>query len=126
MLPTHILASVLLFFLLPTGELTVFSLIVILLGGVLPDLDILFSHRSSLHFPLFYPIGAFLALVLAVQLAFYFLLAASVHCFMDFLGNNAGKFVEEDKGAVFNHVRGEWIEGRKLIQIDGGNKDLAI
>lgn len=45
---------------------------------------------------------------------------------MDFLGNNAGDFVEEDRGAVFNHISGEWLDGRELIEIDGGNRDLVI
>jgi hypothetical protein len=38
------------------------------LGGVLPDFDLVTSHRKTLHFPVLYPVAACLLAVLSLAL----------------------------------------------------------
>jgi hypothetical protein len=104
------------------------------LGGFLPDLDMLFVHRRTLHFPVVFSLLALVAGVIATLepglitvAAFAFLLAAGLHSLMDTLGG--GKEMrpwrETDDRAVFDHVSGRWLAPRRLIY-DGSVPDLAI
>lgn len=104
------------------------------LGGLFPDLDMVFVHRRTLHFPVLFNVAGLVAVALAVLspgtvtlFASVFLLAAGLHSLMDTLGG--GKEMrpwrETDERAVFNHVSGQWITPRRLIY-DGSIPDLAI
>lgn len=105
-----------------------------LLGGAFPDLDMLLTHRRSLHYPVLFSIAS---VVSALLLSLYttslvvviaaFTLAAAIHCLMDTLGG--GKEMrpwrEVDERAVYNHVGAEWIKPRRLVY-DGSLKDLGL
>lgn len=103
-------------------------------GGVAPDIDMLFVHRRTLHFPV---LSSVLAVALAVVSAMTgsgtaaLLLAATAgsaaHCVMDTLGG--GKEMrpwrETDDRAVYDHVRDQWIAPRRLFY-DGSLPDLGL
>ncbi|WP_276261538.1 metal-dependent hydrolase [Haloglomus litoreum] len=104
------------------------------LGGFFPDLDMLFVHRKTLHFPVVFSLlalvtGGIAALEPApvTLAAFVFLLAASLHSLMDTLGG--GKEMrpwrETDDRAVYDHVSGRWLTPRRLIY-DGSLPDLGM
>jgi hypothetical protein len=104
-------------------------------GGLFPDLDVLFDHRKTLHFPTYYtaafPLAGTAALLLPGQLtiaAAYFFLGAASHVTSDiFGGGNSMRPWEEDiDRAVYNHHLGEWHAPRRLIPYDGSPQDLAI
>lgn len=105
------------------------------IGGVFPDLDLYAGHRKSLHYPVYYPVGAGLALVAAaaapnlVTTAVAFgLLGAALHSWMDVLGGGLELKPWEgtsDRG-VYDHVRGRWIPPRRWIRFDGAPEDLGL
>jgi hypothetical protein len=106
-----------------------------LIGGVLPDLDMYAGHRRTLHYPTLYPLAAAFAVPIAlvwpgpVTLAVAFcLLAAAVHCRMDVYGSGLELRPWEGRSerAVYNHVRGEWLQPRRLVAYDGSPGDLAV
>ncbi len=126
MAPTHLMTSVVLFLLLSPGFFTADSLLFFIIGAFLPDLDVRANHRRTLHLPFFYPvIAAVFYLTSFYQFSALFL-SASLHCIMEIAGNDAGEYVDEDKGAIFNHLSGEWISGRYWIKRDGGPRDLLL
>lgn len=105
-----------------------------ILGGGLPDVDMVFTHRRTLHFPVGFSVAALVlgpfALVSPNPFSvflFVAVLAAAIHCLMDTLGG--GKEMrpwrEVDDRAVYNHVTGEWINPRRIIY-DGSARDLVI
>lgn len=106
------------------------------LGGVLPDLDLLAgTHRKTLHFPVAGPpvgVAACLlalawpsALTVGVAVA---LLSAGVHAASDVLG--AGQelrpWERTNPDAVYDHVRKRWLRARYLVRYDGAPEDLAV
>lgn len=105
-----------------------------LVGGLFPDVDMLFVHRKTLHFPVLYSLAA-VALGVAVvatgsgpaALLFAAGVAAAVHCLMDTLGG--GKEMrpwrETDDRAVYDHVTRRWIRPRRLFY-DGSLPDLCL
>ena len=105
-------------------------------GGFLPDADLFGGvHRRTLHFPVAGPVAAALAGVVAlvapspvtVSLAFA-LLSAGFHAASDALG--AGEelrpWERTNPNAVYDHVRGRWLQARYLIPYDGSPRDLAV
>lgn len=103
-------------------------------GGALPDGDMLFVHRKTLHYPVLYSVLAVLAGVgaLAMQMPVLAVLAvgigaAAIHCLMDVLGGGKEMrpWLELDDRAVYDHVRGQWLHPRRLFY-DGSKPDLAI
>lgn len=115
-------------------EYTVVAVYAGLLGGGFPDLDMVGTHRKTLHFPVGFSISTVVLSVLTVFFTqavvvflFVFSFAASVHCLMDILGG--GKEMrpwrETDERAVYNHVSGAWIRPRRIVY-DGSIKDLSI
>lgn len=105
-----------------------------LVGGLFPDVDMLFVHRRTLHFPVLATVlASALAVVLAVTgsqpVALLFVAAAgsAAHCLMDTLGG--GKEMrpwrETDDRAVYDHVRGQWITPRRVFY-DGSLPDLGL
>jgi hypothetical protein len=126
MLPTHVMASIVLFLLVSPNFVSPSVLPFFIVGALLPDLDIKLIHRRSLHFPFIYPIIA----VIMYFSSFYHLsalfISASLHCVMEIAGNDAGEFVEREKGALYNHLTREWISGFCWIKEDGGFRDLLV
>lgn len=105
-----------------------------LLGGAVPDLDMVFTHRRTFHFPvvstvLALGVGSVVLLwpVPPVIAAFSFVLAAAVHSLTDILGG--GKEMrpwrETDDRAVYNHVTDRWIAPRRVFY-DGSIADLGL
>jgi hypothetical protein len=104
------------------------------IGGSVPDLDMLWTHRKTLHFPVGFSLASVLlglvyvlsnsasVLVLATGVV-----AAALHSLMDILGGGKEMrpWEETDDRAAFNHVTGEWIAARRIFY-DGSVPDLAI
>lgn len=137
MLPTHILMGIMvatpLLFIAP--EMSLYALIGAIFGSILPDLDLYFGHRESLHFPTLYPLLSTLSFGMAVVLptpvtigiGFAFL-GAAIHCFADIYGGGLERRPWEQTSniAVFDHVSRTWIPPRRVIRYDGAPEDLGI
>ena len=137
MLPTHVLAGMALA--LPlwavNPELAPIGFIAGFLGGLLPDLDLYFGHRRTLHYPVYYsglaavavPVALALPSTATVALAFV-LLGAALHSVSDVLG--AGLELRPWEGnsdrAVYSHYHGAWIRPRRLVRYDGAPEDLLL
>jgi hypothetical protein len=136
MIFTHILVGILLsiavadFFTLPVG----YAVAVGGIGGLFPDVDMLFVHRKTLHYPVLFSILTLAAAIIYVlttnRFASYtmiFATAAAAHSLMDTLGG--GKEMrpwrETDQRAVYNHVQQEWVEPLRVFY-DGSIPDLLI
>jgi hypothetical protein len=105
-----------------------------LAGGVFPDLDLVATHRKTLHFPVYYGLAAVPALALAALEptaltvgAVFFLVSATVHCASDVLGGSveARPWEAREQRAVYLHARQRWLPARRLIRYDGAPEDLA-
>ncbi|THE66206.1 metal-dependent hydrolase [Salinadaptatus halalkaliphilus] len=106
-----------------------------ILGGLVPDFDVVGAHRKTLHFPVYYWLPAIGATVLAfmvptpttVFLAVC-LLAAAVHCLTDVIGGSHELRPWEGNRdrAVYSHYHGRWLEPRRWIAYDGSPGDLAF
>ncbi len=105
------------------------------LGGLFPDLDVLFEHRKTMHFPIYYSLLVLPALVLLVVnpglytvAGFCFISSAAVHSVMDIFGSGptARPWSDPIDKAVYNHFRGFWFEPRRRISYSGSPGDFAI
>lgn len=105
-----------------------------ILGGTVPDLDMVFTHRKTLHFPAVCSVTGGVAAGIAVLWTTpvtvgicCFLLAAAVHSLTDILGG--GKEMrpwnETDDRAVYNHVTQSWIRPWRVFY-DGSVADLVL
>lgn len=104
-------------------------------GGLAPDLDLLWDHRKTLHFP---GVGSLVAVV-AVGVAVVApstatvalaaaLVAAAVHAVSDVIGGGLSLRPWEpssDRG-VYEHVRGTWHPPRRWIRYDGAPEDAFL
>lgn len=103
-----------------------------IVGGLAPDLDLLFEHRRTFHFPV---VGLPVA-VLAVGLAVFatssvtatlaaVAVVAWLHAASDALGDGPEMDLWTNRGdrAVYDHVRGRWIRPRRWIRYDGAPED---
>lgn len=104
-------------------------------GSVLPDIDMYAGHRRTLHFPVYYPLGAVPAAALAVWLqspvavgVSVALVAAAVHCRMDELGGSLElrPWEHSSERGVYDHYRGDWRAPRRWIRYDGSPRDLVV
>ena len=105
------------------------------LGGLFPDFDIYVGHRRTLHYPVYYSIGAVPALVLAaigpgpstVAIA-AFLVGAALHSASDVLGGGLElrPWHGHSERAVFDHFNGRWLPPKRWIPYDGAPRDLAL
>jgi hypothetical protein len=138
MVTTHVAAGLLLA--VPVAavapHLAVPAAIGAVLGGLVPDLDLLVGvHRRTLHFPVYYSaLGVVAALAAAVApgpltvgLAL-FLLAAGLHSASDWLG--AGEemrpWERTSDRAVFLHPRRRWLRPRYVVRYDGAPEDFLL
>lgn len=104
-------------------------------GGVFPDLDIVFEHRKTLHFPEYYwvvtvPMVAIATLrptVWAVALAAFFG-SAALHSVTDVFGGGLGlrPWKADDERGVYSHWNGRWIAPRRWVRYDGAPEDVAL
>ena len=104
------------------------------IGGALPDLDMLLTHRKTLHFPVGYSILScvlfFIYLLSGLSTVFVLatgVSAGAVHSLMDVLGGGKEMrpWEETDDRAAFNHVTGEWISARRILY-DGSFSDFVL
>jgi hypothetical protein len=105
------------------------------LGGIVPDLDVAFDHRRTLHFPVF---GSVLAAVLVLVAAVApstatialaaFVLAAAVHPVMDHLGGSREPrpWLRTTDRAVYDHYGRRWLPARRWIDYDGSPADFGL
>ncbi|MFD1598190.1 metal-dependent hydrolase [Halobellus rarus] len=106
------------------------------LGGIVPDLDLLAGvHRKSLHFPVYYSVlgllvgavAAFAPSPAAVAAALFFL-AAGLHSVSDWFG--AGEelrpWERTSDRAVYLHPRRRWLRPKYLVRYDGAPEDLLL
>jgi len=106
-----------------------------LAGGVFPDLDLVFEHRKTLHFPEYYAALSVLAVAVALVRpsalaagAAAFLVAAAVHAASDVLGGGleARPWQGNSDRSVFLHRRGGWARPRRYVRYDGAPEDFAV
>lgn len=104
-------------------------------GGILPDLDLLATHRRSLHFPV-YATGlaslvsgvAFVARTPATILLAVFSLGVAVHCLMDAFGGGVElrPWEATSERGVYNHATGRWIRPRRWVRYAGAPEDFLL
>lgn len=102
-------------------------------AGVTPDLDLLWTHRRTTHFPVYAPAVALAAVALAAVLggpaATLFAVgtvAFAVHPAMDVLcgGVECRPWEATSQRAVYDHARGRWLRPRRLVRYAGAPEDL--
>jgi len=135
MLPTHALAgmAIALVTLVLAPEFAGVALLAGLLGGAFPDFDLYTGHRKTLHYPVYYPLAAFAALVFAALapsagtiFAAFFLTGAAAHSASDVLGGGLElrPWEATSDRAVYDHHHGKWIAPRRWVPYDGSPGDL--
>jgi len=116
-------------------ELGVPAAVAGLAGGAFPDLDLLFEHRRTLHFPVLYWPPALLAGAVALVVpgpvtvaVATFLLAAAVHSASDVLGGGLElrPWIPTSNRGVYVHATGRWLPPLRVIRYDGSPEDLAL
>jgi hypothetical protein len=104
------------------------------LGGLLPDLDLLFGkHRKTLHFPWLYEVAAsgFYSLSTFLDsfgLVAMFLAAAGVHSLMDRFAGAELRSWDSDRWrskAVHDHLRHKWLLPGRVVH-GGSVRDLVL
>ncbi len=104
-------------------------------GGFFPDLDLYAGHRQTLHYPVYYPLLAAPAVLVAVTLATsvvwavaLFLVAAAVHSIMDAAGGGLElrPWHGNSDRAVYSHYHDRWLRPRRFVRYDGAPEDLAL
>jgi len=116
-------------------ELLPVAVVVGLLAGVAPDLDLLWRHRKTTHFPVYGAVatlaaavvaaatGSSLVLLLAVALA-----AFSLHPLMDILcgGVEVRPWEATSERAVYDHARRRWLRPRRLVRYAGAPEEVLV
>ena len=137
MLPTHIVVGLALAAPLVAlaPDLAPAALAGVLVGSVLPDLDMYAGHRRTLHYPTGYTAAAipavaaatFFATPLAVAGALL-LVGAAVHCRMDRYGGGLELRPWEGTSdrAVYDHAKGRWLAPKRWIRYDGAPEDFLL
>lgn len=137
MVTTHLLAGLVLALpvVIYAPELALPAVLGTALGSVLPDLDLYFGHRKTLHYPQYalwaVPPATFVALASlhpgAIALAFA-VFGMALHVRMDVYGGGLELRPWEARSdrAVYDHVNGRWVAPRRLVRFDGAPEDVAI
>ncbi len=116
-------------------EFTPVVLGVAIVASIFPDLDVLFEHRKTLHFPVYYALVALPAAVVAAVWpstlsvgVFTFLLFAWVHSVSDIFGGGAEArpWEVESRRAVYVHFTKRWLPPDRGVRYDGSPEDLAL
>ena len=116
-------------------ELLPAAVVVGLLAGVAPDLDLLWTHRKTTHFPIYgaaatlaaglaaAATGSSLVLLLTVAIA-----AFSLHPLMDILcgGVEVRPWEATSERAVYDHARRRWLRPRRLVRYAGAPEELLV
>jgi hypothetical protein len=137
MLPTHIilglalLSPVFVFLDAPSS-----SLYGVIIGSVLPDLDLIYgTHRQTFHFPVYsIPFvifsGVLMLVVPSVELWFVFgvISGFSFHSISDVFGSGleVRPWERNSKKAVYNHYHSRWEKPTHILSYDGSPTDLIV
>jgi hypothetical protein len=106
-----------------------------MLGSIIPDFDMPFDHRKTMHFTEYFTVAAVLTGALvpvfpitAVVLVFYGFLGAAVHCWMDALGGGLERrpWKRSSERGVYLHTKNEWVKPRRWIRYDGAPEDFLL
>lgn len=119
-----------------TPELAVPAAVGGIVGGLVPDIDVLGIHRKSLHFPVYYTVAAALACAIAIAVPTagtvalaVALVGAAVHCLSDIVGGIPAPdpwAVDSADKAVYLHPQGRWIRPRRWVRYDGAPEDFFL
>lgn len=137
MATTHVLAGILLA--LPVAmaypSMTGPILVGVALGSVLPDLDLYYGHRRTLHYPTLGLVASPVAVAgaiavprpVTVAIAFV-VLGATLHARMDEFGGGLElrPWLATSERAVYDHVRDTWRPPRRFVRYDGAPEDVAL
>lgn len=105
------------------------------LGGLLPDIDLLWEHRRTLHFPAWGTIAALVATAVAVVVptaatvaVAAFLASLALHSVSDVIGGGLSlrPWVPSSDRGVYEHLRGRWHPPRRWIRYDGAPEDAFV
>jgi hypothetical protein len=105
------------------------------LGGIFPDLDMVFQHRKTLHYPVIYLILGVVASAVAVLSpgfwtigTAFFLVSSALHSWIDILGGGLEEkpWKGESDRAVYSRVLDRWFEPRQWIRYDGAPEDFLL
>ncbi|RDZ38463.1 hypothetical protein C5B89_13835 [Haloferax sp. Atlit-47N] len=116
-------------------EFAVMAAVAGFLGGLFPDLDFLFEHRKTLHFPVYYWVAAVPVAVLAIVFpsdqtiaVLFFVVSAGIHSMMDVFGGprEFRPWEHTSNQAVYLHYRQRWLAPRRGIRYDGAPEDLLV
>lgn len=137
MLPTHVVIGLAvgapLLALAP--ELAPAALLGVVIGSILPDLDMYTGHRRTLHYPTGYAIATAISIPLAVLLQWpivivgtFVLFGAALHCRMDRYGGGLElePWKETSNRAVYDHVKRQWLPPKRWIRYDGAPEDFVL
>ena len=105
------------------------------IGGLFPDLDLVFNHRQTLHFPVIYTALSIATVSLSyitqnsyIVLSSYFVVSAAAHSWVDILGGGLEERPWEgttDKG-VYSHSLDRWFPPLQIIRYDGAPEDFLL
>lgn len=112
-----------------------------LVGGAVPDFDMYYGHRKTLHFPVYYFLVSVLS-VFVTQILFgmgsswwsggvlftVFITSAWMHCVMDVFGGGLElhPWRGESSRAVFSHYHDEWVAPKTGVGYDGSWRDMGL
>ncbi|MFP8955140.1 metal-dependent hydrolase [Natrialbaceae archaeon A-CW3] len=106
-----------------------------IVGGLLPDVDLVLTHRKTFHFPVFGMVGTVSAAILATVAPSPFTagiaacaVTAWIHAASDALGGGPemDPWTNPSDRAVYDHARGQWIRPRRWIRYDGAPEDALL
>lgn len=116
-------------------ELLPAAVVVGFVAGVLPDLDLLWRHRRTTHFPVYGPVAGGCVTVIAAlsgssgaTLVAVAVLAFALHPLMDVLcgGVEVRPWEATSERAVYDHARGHWVRPRRLVRYAGAPEDMIL
>ena len=116
-------------------ELLPVAVVVGFVAGVVPDLDLIWTHRKTTHFPSYGPmvaVGAgLLGLVSGSPVALLFAVAAAafaLHPVMDVLcgGVEVRPWEANSEKAVYDHARRRWLRPRRVVRYAGSPEDFLV
>ncbi|MFB6194502.1 MAG: metal-dependent hydrolase [Halobaculum sp.] len=105
------------------------------LGGAAPDVDLLWDHRKTLHFPVWGTVVALLGVAVAVAVpttatvaVATALVAAAVHAVSDLFGGGLSlrPWIPTSDRGVYEHARGVWHPPRRWVRYDGAPEDAFL
>ncbi|MFB6176259.1 MAG: metal-dependent hydrolase [Halobaculum sp.] len=105
------------------------------LGGLFPDIDLLWDHRRTLHFPAWGSIAALGATAVAVVVpttatvaVAVFLASMALHAVSDVIGGGLSlrPWIPSSDRGVYEHLRGRWHPPRRWIRYDGSPEDAFL